>query len=43
MDDFLHDIPRRLLIPDDTLNTREMNQKKLTSPPRGDSEYGNEN
>ena len=43
MDDFLHDIPRRLLIPDETLKTREMNQKKLTSPPRGVSEYGNEN
>ena len=43
MDDFLHDIPRRLLIPDETLKTREMNQKKLTNPPRGVSEYGNEN
>ena len=31
IDDFLHVIPSRLLTPDDTLNTREMNQKKFTA------------
>ena len=31
IDDFLHVIPSRLLTPDDTLNTSEMNQKKFTA------------
>ena len=39
IDDFLHVIPSRLLTPDDTLNTREMNQKKFTAFHRVDWRY----
>ena len=36
IDDFLHVIPSRLLTPDETLKTREMNQKKFTTFHRTD-------
>ena len=36
IDDFLHVIPSRLLTPDETLNTRDINQKKFTTFHRED-------
>ena len=36
IDDFLHVIPSRLLTPEETLKTREMNQKKFTTFHRTD-------
>ena len=30
IDDFLHVLPSKLLTPDETLNTRDKNQKKFT-------------
>lgn len=35
-EDFLHVIPSKLLIPEETLNTSEMNQNRLTIPPKGE-------
>ena len=43
IDDFLHVIPRRLLIAEETLKTNDMNQKKLTMLPNGVCESGREN
>lgn len=34
MDDFLHVILSKLLIPEDTLKTRDENQRRLTTFPR---------
>lgn len=31
--DFLQVIPKRLLIPDETLKTKDTNQKRFTKPP----------
>ena len=42
-DDFLHVIPRRLFIPEETLNINERNQKKFTTLPNVVLEVGNEN
>ena len=36
-------MPNRLLIPEDTLNTKDKNQKKLTTAPNGVPESGSEN
>ena len=43
MDDFLHVIPSRLFIPEETLNINERNQKKFTILPNVVFEVGNEN
>ena len=43
IDDFLHVILRRLLIPEDTLKTNDKNQKKFTVPPNDVLESGSEN
>ena len=41
--DFRQDIPSKLLTPDETLNTSDRNQKKLTTLPNGVVESVSEN
>ena len=43
IDDFLHVIPSRLLIADETLKTNDNSQKKLTTLPNDVFESGSEN
>ena len=43
MDDFLHVIPSRLLIPAETLKTSDKNQKKFTTLPNLVPDSGREN
>lgn len=43
MEDFLHARPNKLLIPEETLKTRDENQKRLTAAPRVVPESANEN
>ena len=42
-DDFLHVMPSKLLIPEETLKTSDKNQKKLTTLPNGVVESVSEN
>lgn len=43
IEDFLHVIPSMLLTAEETLNTSDRNQKKLTIPPRAEFPCMNEN
>ena len=43
IDDLLHVMPSKLLIPDETLKINDRNQKKLTTLPNGVFESGSEN
>lgn len=43
MEDFLHVILSKLLIPEDTLKTRDENQRRLTIFPKGEAVCTSEN
>lgn len=43
IDDFRHVIPNKLLTPEETLKTKERNQKRFTTPPRTESTCAYEN
>lgn len=43
IEDFLHVIPNMLLTAEETLNTSDRNQKRLTIPPRAEFPCMNEN
>lgn len=43
IEDFLHVIPSKLLIPAETLKTRDRNQNRFTTPPKAELVCVNEN